>query len=260
MVRNPNALEKGTLPSHLFDESGGSVGADIKSTWQIDNYAHSIKDKAFSIDYRDGDYCLSAYCNNIFINHSHQPLPPNIIIRLKTGDFIKLCNYVIQVKHISNNADLVTYERDLLDILGESETLLLSHDKTVEPTTEISSDSSKELLTMENYETTTDPVVLLEIADKLDEDSEELTQFYDFLGIIPKDNLNASSNEAFSADTARTHAHTVPVFAPIVKEPLPPSRQSDTEKLEHIVVNIEEPEKPKDILDPLILLGKNPKE
>lgn len=258
MVRNPNALEKGTLPSHLFGERGGSVGANKKSTWQIDNYAHSIKDKAFSIDYRDGDYCLSAYCDDIFINHSHQPLHPNTIIRLKTGDFIKLCNYVIQVKHISNNYDLVTYERDLLDILGVSETLLLSHDATVENATETFDNSSKELLTMENYETITDPVVLLETADKLDEESEELTQFYDFLGIIPKDNLNASSNEVYGADTARTHAHTVPVFAPIAKKPLPPLQKPDTKKLEY-VINIEKLEKPKNILDPMILLGKTKK-
>lgn len=254
MIRNPNALEKGTLPSHLFDETGGSVGADKQNAWQIDNYTHSIKEIAFSIESQDSEYCLVAYSEDIFINHSHKPLPPHLTIRLKTGDCIKLCDYVIQVKHISNHADLVSYEQDLLDILGASETLLLDHDVAIESSTKVLNSSSEKLLTMENHETITDPVLLLDTTDELKE-TEELTQFYDFLGIIPNDNLNASIKEVYSADTARTHAHTVPVFAPVAQEPLPPRQSIETKKQEHMV-NVTEPVKPREILDPLILLEK----
>ncbi len=258
MISNTSALEKGTLPSHIFNYKGGSVGSSGTSAWRLDNYAQSIDPEAFSISVIDGEYCLTAKSDDVYVNDSKKannskPLKIGTTIRLKTDDNIRLARYVIQAKLVHHDADVVTYERDLLDILGEPETLLLSERVDEKALFAPAEAAAVELLTMENYEGVTDPLLVLGDPEHQEED-EELLAFYDELGLIPKDNLNISPAQGINYETARTDAHTIPTFVPKSPQqeappPLPKPPPPEP-------VKIDKPQKPREILDPLALLDR----
>ncbi|MBS9783272.1 MAG: hypothetical protein KGV46_01815 [Pasteurella sp.] len=258
MIQNPNSLEKGTLPLHIFDVEGGTVGSSSLASWYIDNYKQSIASIVFTIEHRDGEYCLKAKSDGVYVNNSHNPLYINQPIRLKTGDVIKVDDYVMYAKISAvDDEDKLTYESSLLDILEIEDALLLHDDEQSNIKIKSHKIDDASLLTMEENITTSDPLeLLLDTDDKIRDD--EASLFYDQLGIIPKDNLNESLQIPASYDIARTNIGTVLSFLPR-DENQPPKmvvREKVVNKKMKKVINEEQ----EIILDPLVLLNNKIKE
>ncbi|MBS9782931.1 MAG: hypothetical protein KGV46_00045 [Pasteurella sp.] len=252
MIKNPNSLEKGTVPSHIFDHKGGTVGSSSNSDWYIDNYVQNISPIVFTVSSVDGEYCLKAHDMGVFINYSHKCLEVSSIVRLKTGDSIKISDYIIGVKIVDDALESLTYESSLLSILEVKDMLLLS--PVNHKLTKVKGNLNKtqaDLLLMENYHTTSDPIDLLE-KDRRVETTDELMNFYDNQGIISKENLNISYNEAHVYDVSRMNTGVMPTFVSNISNKdeftdFKPSKKENTIELSKQECEVE-------ILDPLVLL------
>ncbi|MDP8052625.1 hypothetical protein QJU23_09385 [Pasteurella atlantica] len=252
MIKNPNSLEKGTVPSHIFNHKGGTVGSSSNSSWYIDNYIQNISPSVFTIFFVDGEYCIEAHDTGIFINYSHKCLEVNSTVRLKTGDSIKISNYIIEAKIIDDTLEPLTYESSLLSILAVKDMLLLSpvDDKPNKVEDNLNKTQS-DLLLMENYHIIRDPIELLEKNERT-ETTNDLMSFYDNQGLISKKNLNNSCNEAHVYDVSRMNTGVVPTFV---------SKSSNEDKYigskpskKENTIEISTQESEVEILDPLVLL------
>ncbi|AKH63629.1 MULTISPECIES: type VI secretion system-associated FHA domain protein TagH [Photorhabdus] len=105
-VINSDQLESGKSASCLFSTQGGTVGSSESHLWSIQDQKGNINPSQFTIQWRDGAFCLQMIAGPLFVNQS--PLTSGTgFIRLQQGDEITVGKLVIK-SHISfSDADRI---------------------------------------------------------------------------------------------------------------------------------------------------------
>ncbi|CAQ82376.1 MULTISPECIES: type VI secretion system-associated FHA domain protein TagH [Photorhabdus] len=98
-VLNSDQLESGKSASCLFSIQGGTVGSSESHLWSVQDQQGNINPSQFTIQWRDGAFCLHMIAGPLFVNKS--PLTPGAgLIRLQQADEITIGKLVIK-SHIS---------------------------------------------------------------------------------------------------------------------------------------------------------------
>ncbi|MGV7963434.1 type VI secretion system-associated FHA domain protein TagH [Photorhabdus tasmaniensis] len=105
-VINSDQLESGKSASCLFSAQGGTVGSSEGHLWSVQDQKGNINPSQFTIQWRDGAFCLQMIAGPLFVNQS--PLTSDTgFIRLQQGDEITVGKLVIK-SHISfSDADRI---------------------------------------------------------------------------------------------------------------------------------------------------------
>ncbi|CBJ79419.1 Conserved hypothetical protein with FHA domain (probable component of SST VI cluster) [Xenorhabdus bovienii str. Jollieti] len=105
-VLNSEQLESGRSASCLFSAQGGTVGSSESHLWSVQDQQGNIHPSQFSVQWRDGAFCLQVLAEPVQINNAALT-PQSSLIRLQQGDQIKAGNLSIKI-HISfSDADRV---------------------------------------------------------------------------------------------------------------------------------------------------------
>ncbi|MDE9480408.1 type VI secretion system-associated FHA domain protein TagH [Xenorhabdus bovienii] len=105
-VLNSEQLESGRSASCLFSVQGGTVGSSESHLWSVQDQQGNIHPSQFSVQWRDGAFCLQVLAEPVQINNAALT-PQSSLIRLQQGDQIKAGNLSIKI-HISfSDADRV---------------------------------------------------------------------------------------------------------------------------------------------------------
>ncbi|MDE9458484.1 type VI secretion system-associated FHA domain protein TagH [Xenorhabdus bovienii] len=105
-VLNSEQLESGRSASCLFSVQGGTVGSSESHLWSVQDQQGNIHPSQFSVQWRDGAFCLQVLAEPVQINNAVLT-PQSSLIRLQQGDQIKAGNLSIKI-HISfSDADRV---------------------------------------------------------------------------------------------------------------------------------------------------------
>ncbi|AJJ61389.1 type VI secretion system-associated FHA domain protein TagH [Yersinia aldovae] len=117
-IVNSDKLESGKQASSLFHTQGGIVGSDAGHHWSIQDQSGNINPSQFTVEWRDGSFCLRMLSGSLHINQSVLT-PASGFVRLQQGDEMTLGSLVIK-SHISRSA------ADMLDPLMVSPESLVS--------------------------------------------------------------------------------------------------------------------------------------
>ncbi|MCP9266536.1 type VI secretion system-associated FHA domain protein TagH [Xenorhabdus sp. XENO-1] len=98
-VLNSEQLESGRSASCLFSAQGGTVGSSESHLWSVQDQQGNIHPSQFSIQWRDGAFCLQVLAEPVQINNAALTSQSSLI-RLQQGDQIKAGNLSIKI-HIS---------------------------------------------------------------------------------------------------------------------------------------------------------------
>ncbi|MFG1175227.1 type VI secretion system-associated FHA domain protein TagH [Erwiniaceae bacterium CAU 1747] len=124
-VVNSDKLESGKQASCLFQMAGGSAGSDPSHHWSLQDQGGNILPAQFSVEWRDGCFCLRVLSGVLSINQSE--LTANAgFVRIQQGDEIALGSLLIK-SHISRSA---AESNDAL--LASPETLVSSYHNPLE--------------------------------------------------------------------------------------------------------------------------------
>ncbi|MDC9620747.1 type VI secretion system-associated FHA domain protein TagH [Xenorhabdus sp. XENO-7] len=105
-VLNSEQLESGRSASCLFSAQGGTVGSSESHLWSVQDQQGNIHPSQFSVQWRDGAFCLQVLAEPVQINNAALTSQSSLI-RLQQGDQIKAGNLSIKI-HISfSDADRV---------------------------------------------------------------------------------------------------------------------------------------------------------
>ncbi|CDH05270.1 Conserved hypothetical protein with FHA domain (probable component of SST VI cluster) [Xenorhabdus bovienii str. oregonense] len=105
-VLNSEQLESGRSASCLFSAQGGTVGSSESHLWSVQDQQGNIHPSQFSVQWRDGAFCLQVLAEPVQINNAALTSQSSLI-RLQQGDQIKVGNLSIKI-HISfSDADRV---------------------------------------------------------------------------------------------------------------------------------------------------------
>lgn len=86
-ILNGNELESGRAAKCLFTSQGGDIGHSETCFWSVQDRQSGIEEKACSVCWHDGDFCLQSYSQNLLINQAPVSLHAGLI-RLRQGDEI----------------------------------------------------------------------------------------------------------------------------------------------------------------------------
>ncbi|MCC8380662.1 type VI secretion system-associated FHA domain protein TagH [Xenorhabdus sp. PB30.3] len=98
-VINSEQLESGRAASCQFSPQGGTVGSSESHLWSVQDSQGNIHPSQFSIQWRDGAFCLQVLSDAVQINNATLT-PQSSLIRLQQGDQIKAGKLSIKI-HIS---------------------------------------------------------------------------------------------------------------------------------------------------------------
>lgn len=144
-VMNGNELESGRAAKCIFTQQGGDVGHSAHCHWSLQDRKHTIAERAFTICWHDGAFCLKNADTRLEINQA--PLSQNAdLIHLRQGDELRLNNLLLKVfigsvihyeeqmatpETIVSNSDRLT---DLLTTEGQPEYAEATIYRAMEPT------------------------------------------------------------------------------------------------------------------------------
>ncbi|RAW87903.1 type VI secretion system-associated FHA domain protein TagH [Photorhabdus laumondii] len=105
-VLNSDQLESGKSASCLFSTQGGTVGSSESHLWSIQDLQGNINPSQFTIQWRDGAFCLQMIAGPLFVNQS--PLTSGAgFIRLQQADEITIGKLVIKSYISFSDADRI---------------------------------------------------------------------------------------------------------------------------------------------------------
>lgn len=130
VVDNPQALQQGSKPGHVFDAEGGTIGSQ-NASWTLRDRDGGVSLLHCEILLEDGAFLVIDRCGNTTVNGQTQPLGTNACARLSNGDRLNIGPYRISVHldeelHPSGDAelhsgDLGDLSMDLLEALPNAE-------------------------------------------------------------------------------------------------------------------------------------------
>lgn len=88
-IVNSDKLESGKQASSLFHTQGGIVGSDAGHHWSIQDQSGNINPSQFTVEWRDGSFCLRMLSGSLHINQSVLT-PASGFVRLQQGDEMTL--------------------------------------------------------------------------------------------------------------------------------------------------------------------------
>jgi len=192
-ILNGNELESGRAAKCLFTTEGGDIGHAEMCYWSIQDNKQNIDDKACSIVWQDGTFCLQILTRNLQINQA--PVTQSAgLIRLRQGDEISLGSLRIKAQfHLGEGADF-----DLQNTTPE--TIVMNRDRLAET-----------LLTTEGQPSYQSTLPYREIAPTVVNGFSQ-----DPLAALQKENLTThhATFSAFEEPSLMQYTHHVPLTAP----------------------------------------------
>lgn len=96
-VDNPDVLQQGSSPTHVFDRKGGTIGSSGDS-WILFDRQRRVQAHHCEILYQDGGFLLLDRSGKTTVNDQTQPLGPGIYARLSNHDTLHIGPYRISVR------------------------------------------------------------------------------------------------------------------------------------------------------------------
>lgn len=192
-ILNGNELESGRAAKCLFTTEGGDIGHAEMCYWSVQDNKQNIDDKACSVVWQDGTFCLQILTRNLQINQA--PVTQSTgLIRLRQGDEISLGSLRIKAQfHLGEGADF-----DLQN--ATPETIVMNRDRLAET-----------LLTTEGQPSYQSTLPYREIAPSVVNGFSQ-----DPLAALQKENLTThhATFSAFEEPSLMQYTHHVPLTAP----------------------------------------------
>lgn len=200
-VKNPEKLERGSLPKSRFGRDGGKIGSGNGNHWRLHNYAGTIKNTHCEIRYISEDFCLIEREGDVYINTLHDALGTDMAVSLTHGDILKIGDYEILCE-ISTEKAVGTVDIDIDKLLGDVSKRLLSDDTSVEtPVITTPVQVVDTLLEPEPYHIQMDPLPAFEKYSGLVKEEQ----------LIPIHNLGLSLTEFSGPDLSQTSVEAIAV-------------------------------------------------
>lgn len=96
VVENPQALQQGSTPRHLFDVAGGTIGS-LHASWTLSDRQGTVQPVHCEIRHTDGEFVIIDRCGMTTVNDQQRPLGLNMSARLSDGDRLHVGPYRITV-------------------------------------------------------------------------------------------------------------------------------------------------------------------
>lgn len=96
-VDNPEALQQGSKPTHVFDRKGGTIGS-AGASWLLLDRLRRVQAHHCEILYQDGGFLLLDCSGQTTVNDQTQPLGLGIYARLSDDDTLHIGPYRISVR------------------------------------------------------------------------------------------------------------------------------------------------------------------
>lgn len=101
VISNPARLLHGYLPSHRFNQQGGSIGSGA-CDWRLDDRKSAVQPSHCEIRIIEGRFCVIDRSSRTYVNGHDLPLERHIAVRLNEGDSLQIGEYRI-VAHLHNH-------------------------------------------------------------------------------------------------------------------------------------------------------------
>ena len=200
-VKNPEKLERGSLPKSRFDHEGGKIGSGNSNHWRLHNYAGTIKNTHCEVRYISENFCLIEREGDVYINMLHDALGTDMAVALSHGDILKIGDYEILCE-ISTEKAVGAADIDIDELLGDVSKHLLSDDTSVD-TSVIAApvQAADTLLQAEPYNIQMDPLPAFEKHSGLAKEEQ----------LIPIHNLGLSLTEFSGPDLSQTSVEAIAI-------------------------------------------------
>lgn len=96
MVDNPQALQQGSTPEHVFDAKGGTIGSQGAS-WTLSDRQGGVSAVHCEVRHEEGGFVIVDRCGHTLVNDQTRPLGANARARLSNGDRLHIGPYCIAV-------------------------------------------------------------------------------------------------------------------------------------------------------------------
>lgn len=115
-VDNPEVLQQGSRPTHVFDREGGTIGS-ASASWLLLDGRRRVQGHHCKILYQDGGFLLLDCSGQTTVNDQTQPLGSGICARLSDHDTLHIGPYRISVR--LNDATAIALDDDPVQRLAE---------------------------------------------------------------------------------------------------------------------------------------------
>ncbi|RQS75471.1 type VI secretion system-associated FHA domain protein TagH [Burkholderia sp. Bp8963] len=125
VITNPQALQKGSLPRHIFDAGGGTIGS-ASASWVLSDREHRVRPLHCRIIFEDGAFVVVDTCGLTRINDHREPIGSNACVALSEGDQLHIGPYLLAVNlhdgsHSLPDGDLHLAQYELDELLSTSD-------------------------------------------------------------------------------------------------------------------------------------------
>lgn len=122
VVANPEFLEIGSTPTHVFDTAGGTIGSRA-ANWVLADTSRAVAPVHAEVTWVDGAYCLVQRSGDVWINDARDPLGTDLIVALNHGDVVRIGPYRINANlgddsHMTHDPDRHLGQQSLGEILN----------------------------------------------------------------------------------------------------------------------------------------------
>ncbi|HBO3623977.1 TPA: type VI secretion system-associated FHA domain protein TagH [Pseudomonas aeruginosa] len=183
VVTNPQALQKGSLPRHTFDASGGTIGT-TNASWVLADRQHRVQPQHCRITFEDGAFVVEDSSGLTHINDHREPIGKNACVALSEGDQLHIGPYRIVVNlhdgaHHLPDSDRHLAQYEVGELLNEPGTALDDLPNAPVLTFEVSGPipgmaEFQALAATDSTDITLDPVAALDAAEQHLADAERL--------------------------------------------------------------------------------------
>ncbi|MGV8403058.1 type VI secretion system-associated FHA domain protein TagH [Pseudomonas aeruginosa] len=134
VVDNPQALQKGSQPRHLFDTAGGTIGAR-GADWVLHDRSGRVHPIHCEVRHEDGRYFIIDRSGQTRVNDQADPLGALVSVQLRGGDKIHVGPYCLTVNlddevHTLPDPSRHLAEHEVGELLGPSDDYLDALPKT----------------------------------------------------------------------------------------------------------------------------------
>lgn len=105
-IMNPQILETGLEPVHIFSNNGGRIGSDQNNEWVLTDQSNNIYAVHCRITIEDYNFCLTSLSGNTYVNDSDLALVQNKPAMLTTNDVVTIGTYKIRIQIMDSDETL----------------------------------------------------------------------------------------------------------------------------------------------------------
>lgn len=122
VVANPELLDIGSTPTHVFDTAGGTIGSR-GANWALADTAGDVVPVHAEVSWVDRAYCLVQRGGDTWVNDAKDPLGKDVIVALNHGDVVRIGPYRINANlgddaHMTHDPGRPLGQQSLGDILN----------------------------------------------------------------------------------------------------------------------------------------------